>query len=329
MTVKMQRFLSIIVPVYKVEQYLPQCIESVLQQGFKDLELILVDDGSPDNCPQLCDEYALRDDRIMVIHKKNGGLSDARNAGMERCNGKYIAFLDGDDYLTNDCLLKAYDRLMGGNQPDLLMGTFVALFVKGDREINKFKLTEMGEKIDDYKEMLVALLKENAEIPWAAWRNIYKVEIINNYDLKFEKNLVGAEDCTFFMEYIKHIKSFTIMEDPLVNYRVSRTGSITNLIKYSVIIGQLKVFSKYGHEYCGELTNERLICSHFAEKFANTVSTLYFLTVRDEINAAVKLVTANQAILKHARGKKYAVARFFWRVFGYYHGSCLMNKVRT
>ena len=88
--------ISIIVPVYNVESYLADCIDSITVQTFKDIEIILVDDGSPDNCPAICDEYASRDNRIRVIHKQNGGLSDARNAGIQLASGRYLGFIDSD-----------------------------------------------------------------------------------------------------------------------------------------------------------------------------------------------------------------------------------------
>ena len=94
--------ISIVVPVYKVESYIRHCIDSILEQSFENFELILVDDGSTDNCPAICDEYAARDHRIRVIHKSNGGISSARNAGMQMARGKYIMFVDSDDYVHKD-----------------------------------------------------------------------------------------------------------------------------------------------------------------------------------------------------------------------------------
>ena len=94
-----QPLVSIIVPIYKVEPYLRRCLDSIVNQSYTNLEIILVDDGSPDNCPQICDEYASKDNRIKVIHKKNGGLSDARNAGLDICKGEYISFVDSDDWV--------------------------------------------------------------------------------------------------------------------------------------------------------------------------------------------------------------------------------------
>ena len=97
--------ISIIVPVYKVEKYLDKCVESIVEQTYKNLEIILVDDGSPDNCPAMCDEWAQKDSRIKVIHKENGGLSSARNAGLDACTGEYIYFLDSDDYIADNCIV--------------------------------------------------------------------------------------------------------------------------------------------------------------------------------------------------------------------------------
>ena len=96
--------ISVVVPVYKVEKYLDKCVQSILAQTYKDFELILVDDGSPDDCPRLCNEYAEKDNRVRVIHKKNGGLSDARNAGVSVAKGEYITFIDSDDYIAIDYL---------------------------------------------------------------------------------------------------------------------------------------------------------------------------------------------------------------------------------
>ena len=105
-----QALISIIVPIYKVEKYLSRCIDSILAQTYKNLEIILVDDGSPDKCPEICDKYAKEDSRIKVIHKKNGGVSSARNAGLDVATGKYIFFVDSDDIITEDALSNLYEK---------------------------------------------------------------------------------------------------------------------------------------------------------------------------------------------------------------------------
>ena len=92
---------SVIIPIYKVEKYLPECVESVLKQTYTDFEVLLVDDGSPDSCPQICDDYASKDSRVKVIHKPNGGQADARNVGLEKASGDYVCYVDSDDYLVD------------------------------------------------------------------------------------------------------------------------------------------------------------------------------------------------------------------------------------
>lgn len=103
--------ISIIVPVYKVEAYLHRCVDRLLAQTFTDFELVLVDDGSPDKCPVICDEYAARDNRVHVIHKANGGVSSARNTGLDAACGKYIMFCDGDDYVDSDWCQQLYSAI--------------------------------------------------------------------------------------------------------------------------------------------------------------------------------------------------------------------------
>ena len=114
--------ISVIIPVYNVEEYLDKCVTSVLNQTYKNLEIILVDDGSPDNCPKMCDEWAKKDKRIKVVHKKNGGLSDARNSGIEVCTGEYIGFVDSDDYIDKQMYKELLKRIESTNSDMVMCG---------------------------------------------------------------------------------------------------------------------------------------------------------------------------------------------------------------
>ena len=114
--------VSIIVPVYKVESYLPQCIESIINQTYPNLEIILIDDGSPDACGKICDEYAKQDKRIKVFHKQNGGLSDARNYGVARASGEYLSFVDSDDWIEPD-MFEVLVKVADDNKADLVNST--------------------------------------------------------------------------------------------------------------------------------------------------------------------------------------------------------------
>lgn len=131
----MELLFSVIVPIYKVEKYLPDCVNSILNQTYKDFELLLVDDGSPDNCPQMCDDFALKDSRIRVIHKKNGGLVSARNIGIKNAKGKYICYVDGDDTVDEKLLESIYKEILIKNNPDIIIFGIVKNFADHDEEI--------------------------------------------------------------------------------------------------------------------------------------------------------------------------------------------------
>ncbi len=131
-----QALISIVIPVYKVEPYLSKCIDSILAQTYTNLEIILVDDGSPDNCPKICDEYAKLDNRIIVIHKENGGLSDARNAGIRIVTGEYIGFVDSDDYID----AKMYEILaqkITKYEADISICSYIKIFEKSEKKLYK------------------------------------------------------------------------------------------------------------------------------------------------------------------------------------------------
>ena len=110
---------SVVVPVYKVEEYINECVDSILNLSFDDFEVILVDDGSPDNCGKICDEYAKKDERVRVIHKENGGLVSARQAGIKIARGEYIVNIDSDDYIDKD-MLKNSDEIINSYSPDAI-----------------------------------------------------------------------------------------------------------------------------------------------------------------------------------------------------------------
>lgn len=145
--------ISVIIPVYKVEKYLKRCVDSVIGQTYKNLEIILVDDGSPDGCPAICNEYTKNDKRIKVIHKKNGGLSDARNAGIDKSSGKYITFIDSDDYVASDYveylynLLKKYNTKVSACGFDVFSGDFNKKINQNYKDSNNVSQREVIEKM--------------------------------------------------------------------------------------------------------------------------------------------------------------------------------------
>lgn len=197
--------LSVIIPVYKVEKYLRQCLDSVVNQTFRDLEIIIIDDGSPDDCGTICDEYAQKDNRIIVIHKENGGLSAARNDGIERAQGEWLAFVDSDDWCDADYYETMFKEL-NGRKADV----FVACrHYKEFTDHQIIKITYPGE-FDYLKpeemdflcaKVLVPYYKDEKNKDAASmglpWDKLYRTSFIKEKELRFDINSKTGEDVLF------------------------------------------------------------------------------------------------------------------------------------
>ena len=179
--------LSVIIPVYRVEQTLDRCLKSIVGQSYADMEVILVDDGSPDRCPQLCDEWAQRDSRITVIHKENGGLSDARNAGLEKAQGEYVTFVDSDDFIGMETYRLLMEQLAGHSDIDLL--EYPVYWHYGTKEQ---RVLEFGEKT--YADSTTYWLKGYAYEHTYACNKIYRRTLFEG--VRFPKGQVFEDVAT-------------------------------------------------------------------------------------------------------------------------------------
>lgn len=204
--------ISVIMPVYNVEEYIRQGIESVLNQTYKKLEIILVDDGSKDSSGNICDEYAKKDNRIKVIHKENGGVSSARNVGMDIATGTYIMFIDPDDFYENNTCELLYNEIEEKNA-DYVMGNYVYTTYKGEKwKKNMFNVNENFEvSIKDYKKALFVM---NSVI----WNKIFKRDFIEQYKLRFIEGIL-AEDAVFSMSCYAYAKKGYYIHNVIYNYR--------------------------------------------------------------------------------------------------------------
>lgn len=218
--------ISIIVPIYNVEIYLQKCIESLINQTYKNIEIILIDDGSPDNCGIICDEYAQTDTRIKVIHKKNGGLSNSRNAGVEIATGDYILFVDADDYIeTTTCeeLIQVIEKY----KADLIHFNLNNIDIRTGKIINNEKFYNYGNTREimymTYQEaMLDNLFRKR--IRYEPTIKITKSEIAKK--IKFPEGML-AEDFAVFYQFLKEAKKIVYYDRCLYNY-IHRDGSIMN-----------------------------------------------------------------------------------------------------
>lgn len=217
----MDKLVSVIIPVYKVEKYLNKCVDSVLSQTYKNLEIFLVDDGSPDNCPQMCDEYAKKDNRIKVIHKPNGGLSSARNAALDVCKGDYIAFVDSDDWIEPTYIEELYSAITKYDADISICGIN---YYTSELELIKNITYEYVDK-DIYIENILDLFFSKNSLSHHAWAKLYKRDIFDG--LRYPVG-VNYEDTYVITDVIGNVKKgVSIVKKPLYNYLRYREGSIT------------------------------------------------------------------------------------------------------
>ena len=264
---------SVIVPIYKVESYLRQCIESILEQTYEDFELILVDDGSPDNCPAICDEYAEKDSRIQAIHKENGGIASARTAGAKKATGDYICCVDGDDWIHPDYLKKFADVILE-KEPDVICcGTFLAY---EDKTISSALPFSYGfyTKEDIEKEFFPFLIEDENAIyfPVSIWNKTYKRGLFLDAQCEISTNIKIGEDAACTLPMLYKAESAYILEECLYYYRQNPT-SMTK---------KKKAFAWDG---------PKLLCEHLGKKIDLTIGDfkdqLYRRTVHDVFTVAV------------------------------------------
>ena len=217
--------ISIIVPVYKVENYLHRCVDSILAQSFSDFEVILVDDGSPDNCGNICDGYARKDKRVKVIHKHNAGVSSARNVGINAAIGKYIAFCDSDDYYLIDAFNSLY-RCAYEEQADYVVAQSFNQSVMNDDGKDEGKTVISIKSLSERFKFIIDKLN-GKHGTWAVWNSLYKKEIIINNNIEFCENCGDyAEDIAFNINYLLYCDKIVEIKRKLYCYNDMREDSM-------------------------------------------------------------------------------------------------------
>lgn len=211
--------ISVVVPIYNVENYLERCIKSIVNQTYKNLEIILVDDGSPDRCPDICDEWGKQDSRIKVIHKKNGGLSDARNAGLKLAKGELISFIDSDDWI-NLRFFEVLYKVMIQENSDIVQCNYRALEKQIDEEGFDSDLLNISSFTN---EEALSMLIDNDRLRQVVWNKLYKKEVI---DLEFKKGYINEDE--FWTYRIFSNASVISYVDVVLYYYFQRSGSIIN-----------------------------------------------------------------------------------------------------
>ena len=262
----MEDKISVVIPVYKVEPYLDQCVQSVVDQTYTNLEIILVDDGSPDNCPAMCDAWAERDERIKVVHKKNSGPSDARNAGMQIASGVLLFFIDSDDYISKDCIWKM-KKAMDEAKADSAICKYVTVTndeLRTDFNENKHEIFSV-----DFER--ARTLRQGAAV--CVWGILYPMSVIRKERLAFQN--IEREDVYWNSIISIYIRSAVFVENGIYYYRKRPQQLSENCADTLRFAGSLFIAAKEIRDFCnrhidltlhqyGTLISERRRCINSA-----------------------------------------------------------------
>ena len=249
----MQPMVSIIVPIYNAEQYLRRCVDSILNQEYTDYELLLVNDGSTDASGDICEEYGDQDPRVIVIQKENTGVSDSRNRALDRARGKYLQFLDSDDWITPDAT-RLFVRAAEEYGCDMVISDFYR--VVGERLSPKGDIEEEG--VLTREEFAAHMMENPADFYYGVlWNKLYRRDIVEEHKLRMDTDISWCEDFMFNLEYIRYAKVFYALHAPIYYY-VKRKGSLASQgINISKTVKmKLNVFEYYNNFYKHVLEEE-------------------------------------------------------------------------
>lgn len=305
--------VSIVVPVYNVEKYLLQCVESIISQNYSNKEIILVNDGSTDNSAQICDEYAKKYSEIKVVHKENGGLSDARNEGMRAAEGDYVLFIDSDDFIESGSLNKIME---------VANSTFAdVIFLEAYKYYDDGKSISMNDGITEEgvsgksKEEVFEFLMQCPKFPAAAWSKLLNRNLLAKKNISFEKGLL-SEDIDWCLKLLCSAESFAYCREKYYNYRQAREGSITNSIgekNINDLIYILKKWVKLAEDY-NEYEKKLILCE-LAYEYPIILAGYGGLEKRQKEKYRQELKNLKW-ILKYKNGIRYTVIKLLCGIIG-------------
>ena len=323
--------VSFVIPVYKVEQYLDRCVKSIVDQTYRNIEVILVDDGSPDSCPSLCDKYAVEDSRVKAVHKKNGGLSDARNYGTKYATGDYLIYVDSDDFwMHNDDLEKLVQIAIENPSVDFI--NFNCSYYYSDRDCYS-PWTSYDEQLSKPKEKneAVKLLTSTSSMAMSAWMKMMKRKFIIDNKLTFIKDQL-SEDIPWFINLLDYCKECVFVNLNIYAYRQGVSGSITHNIDLKNIDSLINIVETELRKINKRSFNKEAkdcIMSFLAYEYSIILGYLQFLDKRIAKDR-YEYLKQYQYLLKYTQDPKVKKVNFVYRLFGLKITTLLLQrKVRN
>lgn len=254
--------VSIVIPVYNVEVYLKECIESVLQQSYTNLEIILVDDGATDSSGKICDEYKDKDNRVIVIHKENGGLSSARNSGLAIATGEFVYFLDSDDYIEKNAIEVLVENMRTNNSEVVFLDGNIFYEEGAEIRLTNTYIRQRKYELCNGKEQLRKLI-ETGEYRTAVPFLFFKKEFLDNYQLRFKEGIIHEDELFTILVFMTDVM-VSHCNFPLYNYRIRQNSIMTaskNIKSYeSMLVVFYELVKLYGKgNYTGEVAEQYMI----------------------------------------------------------------------
>lgn len=262
--------ISVIVPIYKVEKYMDKCIDSIVRQTYKNLEILLIDDGSPDGCPRICDEWEKKDSRIIVIHKENGGLSSARNIGLDHCHGQYVSFVDSDDWIDERFIEVLYEGIIDNEVDISVVGVWR---VYPDKKISPTE--NMATRIFSKEETVYSYLYFKNNLVGGVADKLFRTELFN--DIRFPMGIT-SEDRYAWALICNKIRKLYFNPEPLYYY-VCREGSITN--------------SKLNKNTFDVIKITEMVCDYLMSTGFQDMAAIDFFRMKAYLDTLYKMLTIN------------------------------------
>ncbi len=321
--------LSFILPVYNVEEYLEECVDSILSQINEECEIILVDDGATDTSGDICDRYAQDNPIIKVIHKENGGLSSARNAGIPVAQGKYISFVDSDDAVFLGCVSEIL-RWIKSEATDICFLQAVKFYPDGTEKDLGECIVRSELKGQD-REHVVAHLASRPKYPGSAWAKLYRREFLLENDLHFPYDRRYSEDLGFILDCVMSAESFDVLDVPYYRYRQNRAGSITNRITSRNFFDLLTFICESVQKLTIDKKPRNPICGHAMGFVAYEYSVLiliYNRILKQDRREALKRLKEYKWVLKFSANRKCRLVSTVSSICGIRLTSLLLKKYR-
>ena len=318
------KLISVIVPVYKVENYLDECVASIVKQTYRNIEIILVDDGSPDNCPKMCDEWAKKDDRVKVIHKANGGVSSARNVGIEQAQGEYICFVDSDDYILEDYCEKMLNE-MNKHNADIVICDLL------DNGVPEYKLISTLVLDMANKDNFIDVYKNYQFL--SPVNKLFKKDLIKT---KFPVGVKYGEDEIFNLAYFDNVAKVAVIPDALYFYRYN-PQSVTHENSEKLLIERAKN-TKNKFTLLNSILKDESLAKYYAtymtiyniQKYIHEMQTQKIKS--KEIENVIEKIMANADVYYTVQLYKYGFSKnndYFCKILkkGQYNKICNYIKI--